>query len=161
MVEDTLYEGAKTITLAKHATRGDALDRNLPHLTPDERAGPVAFVRRMLERYGDDLLRVVLFGSKARANFDDESDLDVLVVIRVPDNDYWQRWREITDLTTRLLLETGVNISALVCDEVRYQWWAAHRAPIYNSIQRDGVELWMRDRELSALSSVWNIICAR
>jgi predicted nucleotidyltransferase len=149
------------MTLVKHATRWDTLDRNLPHLTPDERAGLVAFVRRMLERYGDDLLRVVLFGSKARANFDDESDLDVLVVIRVPDNDYWQRWREITDLTTRLLLETGVNISALVCDEVRYQWWAAHRAPIYNSIQRDGVELWMRDRELSALSPVCNIICAR
>jgi predicted nucleotidyltransferase len=144
------------LTLAKHATRWDALDRNLPHPTPEERAGLAAFVDHMLERYGDDLLRVVLFGSKARANFDDESDLDVLVVVRVPDDDYWQRWREITDLTTRLLLETGVNISALVCDEVRYQWWAAHRAPIYNSIQRDGVKIFP-----NASSSVWNTICTR
>jgi predicted nucleotidyltransferase len=144
VVRRTFCEGTEIVTLAKHATRWDALDRSLPHLTPDERAGLVAFVDHMLERYGDDLLRVMLFGSKARANFDEESDLDVLVVVRIPHNNHWHLWREITDLTTRLLLETGVNISALVCDEVRYQWWATHRAPIYNSIQRDGIKIWTK-----------------
>jgi predicted nucleotidyltransferase len=125
------------MTLTSRAVREETLAERLPYLTPDERAGLVALVDRLRQRYGDDLLRVVLFGSKARGDFDDESDLDVLVVVR--NDDYWGCWREITDLTTRLLLETGVNISALVRDEVSYQWWVSHRAPIYNSIQREGV----------------------
>ena len=74
----------------------------------------------------------------------------MLVVVRA--KDYWNCWREITDLTTQLLLETGVNLSALVRDETRYQWWAVHHAPIYNSIQREGVEVWTRHSEPSLLS---------
>ncbi len=127
------------MTLTSRAVREETLAERLPYLTSNERAGLVALVDCLRQRYGDDLLRVVLFGSKARGNFDAESDLDVLVVVR--NDDYWGCWREITDLTTRLLLETGVNISALVRDEVSYQWWVSHRAPIYNSIQREGVEV--------------------
>ena len=111
-------------------------------LTPGEQAGVESFVAHLRQRYGDELLRVVLFGSKARGDSDADSDLDVLVVLR--SDGTWDRWREITDLTTRLLLETGVNISALVRDETCYQWWATHHAPIYNTIQRDGVELWTK-----------------
>jgi predicted nucleotidyltransferase len=123
------------------STQGD----RLRHLTPGERAALETFVARLRQRYGDDLLRVVLFGSKARGNCDDESDLDVLVVLH--GQDYWDCWREITDLTTWLLLETGVNISALVRDQAGYRWWATHHAPIYNSIRRDGVEIWIKPSE--------------
>jgi predicted nucleotidyltransferase len=115
-----------------------------PDLRPDERVSLAAFVERLRQRYGEDLLRVVLFGSKARGDFDAESDVDVLVVLR--DGGHWQRLAEISDLTSQLLLESSVNISPLVCDLARYCWWAEHHAPIYNSIQRDGVELWTKRR---------------
>ena len=128
----------------------NTLNERQAQLTTREQAALAALVDRLRQRYGDDLLRVVLFGSKARGDFDAESDLDVLVVVRA--KDYWSCWREITDLTTQLLLETGVNLSALVRDETRYQWWAVHHAPIYNSIQRDGVEVWTRHSEPSLLS---------
>ncbi len=123
-------------------------NKPLSSLQPNERAGLAAFIEQLRARYGDDLLRVVLFGSKARGDFDVESDVDVLVVLR--EKDHWKRWDEITDLTSQLLLETGANISALVCDVARYRWWAEHRAPIYNSIQRDGVDLWTRASEQSS-----------
>jgi len=58
-----------------------------PDLRPNERAGLAAFLERLRQRYGDDLLRVVLFGSKARGDFDTESDVDVLVVLR--ERDRW------------------------------------------------------------------------
>jgi len=127
----------------------NTLNERQAHLTTREQAALAALVDRLRQRYGDDLLRVVLFGSKARGDFDAESDF-VLVVVRA--KDYWSCWREITDLTTQLLLETGVNLSALVRDETRYQWWAVHHAPIYNSIQREGVEVWTRHSEPSLLS---------
>ena len=127
------------------ARQGVEQRRRLSRLTANERAGLAAFVERLRQRYGDDLLRVALFGSKARGDFDAESDVDVLVLVR--DGDHWQRLAEISDLTSQLLLESGVNISPLVCDVTRYRWWAEHHAPIYNSIQRDGVELWTKRNE--------------
>ena len=126
----------------------DILEARLSH---GERTALAVFIDHLRQRYGDGLLRVVLFGSKARGDFDGESDLDVLVVVRAQDD--WRCWEEITDLTSRLLLDTGVNISALVRDEARYQWWTTHHAPIYNSIQRDGVELWTMPSESSLPSA--------
>ena len=93
-------------------------------LSPSERAALTVFIDHLRQRYGDGLLRVVLFGSQARGDSDSESDLDVLVVVRAQDE--WRCVNEITDLTSRLLLDTGINISALVRDEARYQWWATH-----------------------------------
>jgi uncharacterized protein len=136
------------VTATSHAIPENAL---VERLSPGERAALTAFIDYLRQRYGDGLLRVVLFGSKARGDFDSESDLDVLVVMRGQDD--WRFWEEITDLPTRLLLDTGVNISALVRGEARYQWLATHHAPIYNSIQRDGVELWTMPSE-SSLPSV-------
>jgi len=136
------------LTATSHVIPENAL---VERLSPSERAALTVFIDHLRQRYGDGLLRVVLFGSKARGNFDSESDLDVLVVVRGQDE--WRCEDEITDLTSRLLLDTGVNISALVRDEARYQWLATHHAPIYNSIQRDGVELWTMPSE-SSLPSV-------
>ena len=130
--------GAGTVTLTRYALP-NVREERLGHLTLDEQTALAVLVAHLRQRYGDDLLRVTLYGSKSRGDFDAESDLDVLVVVRA--QDYWGCWREITDLTSQLLLETGVNISALVRDETRYQWWKTHHAPIYNSIRRDGVDL--------------------
>jgi len=124
----------------RHRQRG-----HRPDLQPVERSSLTKFVERLRQRYGEELLRVVLFGSKARGDSDAESDVDVLVVLR--DGERWQRLAEISDMTSQLLVESSVNISPLVCDVARYRWWAEHHAPIYNSIQRDGVELWTKHSE--------------
>ena len=44
------------------------------------------FVERLREVEGDNLLSVVLFGSMARNDFDDESDTDIFVLLREGNN---------------------------------------------------------------------------
>lgn len=118
------------------------LDERLAHLTPNERAALAALVDRLRQRYGDDLLRVVLFGSKARGDFDDESDLDVLIVVRMPDNDYWRHWREIHNATYDLDLEHDVVLSLMIKDEPDYARMRQWNLLINRNIEQDGVELW-------------------
>jgi predicted nucleotidyltransferase len=80
------------------AVSGETLAQCLSHLTPNERAGLAAFIHRLHQDYGANLLRVILFGSKARGDCDDQSDLDVLVVVHISGEDYWQHWRRIVDM---------------------------------------------------------------
>lgn len=121
----------------------------LRHLTSQEKAALSEFIARLRDEYADKVMLVVLFGSKVRGDFDEESDLDVLVVVE--GDDRWPYWREITDLTSDLLLDYGVNISALVFNEEHYRWLMEHQTPIYNNTSREGALLWMKKRgELSS-----------
>jgi len=117
----------------------------LRHLTSREKAALSEFVARLREKYADEVMLVVLFGSKVRGDFDEESDLDLLVVVE--GNDRWPYWRVITDLTSDLLLDYEVNMSALVFDEEHYQWLMEHRIPIYNNTTGKGVLVWMKKRD--------------
>jgi predicted nucleotidyltransferase len=84
---------AETRTPTGRALRGRPLQVRQAHLMPAERGSPMAFVDRLRQRYGDDLLRVVLFGSKVRWDLDDETDFDLRVVARAMD--WWRCWREV------------------------------------------------------------------
>jgi hypothetical protein len=130
------------MTLTSRAVREETLAERLPYLTPDERAGLVALVDRLRQRYGDDLLRVVLFGSKARGDFDDESDLDVLVVVRMSDDDYWRYWNEIVDVAWGIELAYSIVTSLVIKSEHDYATMREHQLLLARNIERDGVELW-------------------
>jgi predicted nucleotidyltransferase len=106
------------------------------------------FVARLREKYAGEVVLVVLFGSKVRGDFDEESDLDVLVVVE--GDDRWPYWHDITDLTSDLLLDYEVNISALVFDEEHYRWLMEHRTPIYNNTTGEGVLVWTKKRDESS-----------
>ena len=56
--------------------------KRLPFLEPVVKDTLEAFVRRLREVEGENLLRVVLFGSMARGDSDEESDTDVFVLLR-------------------------------------------------------------------------------
>jgi len=124
----------------------------LAHLTENERRALAELVERLRQRYGDNLSRVVLFGSKARGDFDEESDLDVLVVVRIPDEVYLQRRREIVSWTVDLMLEYGPVISTHIYDEPAYAQLRRWNTLLNRNIERDGIELWtsMQSAPLSA-----------
>jgi predicted nucleotidyltransferase len=58
----------------------------LHHLTTHERSVLTKFLSRLRERCGDRIAHVWLFGSKARGDFDEESDVDLLIAARNGDD---------------------------------------------------------------------------
>ena len=67
---------------------------------------------RLQEILGDNLVEVILFGSYARGDAREGSDVDVLVVTRrkpTPEEDW-----ELGELMTDLVLEYGVVVSLIV-----------------------------------------------
>lgn len=86
----------------------------LPWLSPVERRALADFAADLHSRYGSRIRRLVLFGSRARGEGDEESDLDVAVIFA--DVDAPLR-REIYDLATEVRLMTEIPISPLVLSE--------------------------------------------
>ena len=50
---------------------------------------------------------------------------------------------EISMACFDIMLETEVILSPLVMDEETYEWHKKYRDPLYNQIQKDGIDLWM------------------
>ncbi|MDT7855152.1 nucleotidyltransferase domain-containing protein [Rubrivirga sp. S365] len=106
----------------------------MPATLPD---GFLPALRRRLEaHYGDRLVRAVLFGSYARGEATEESDVDVLVQLR-GDVNAWREYGELSEITLDLLFEYGELVSFVVVDdEIWERGWS-----FVQNVQEDGVSI--------------------
>ncbi len=86
--------------------------------------------------YGNRVERVVLFGSRARGDEQDDSDYDVAVFLRDL-NDRWAEADKIAIAAMNVFDETGALIHAMPYREGAYQ----ERTPLMHEVRREGVDL--------------------
>jgi uncharacterized protein len=88
--------------------------------------------------YGADLLKIVLFGSRARGDAGPDSDIDLAVVLRGIRDRAAERDR-LADIAYYAIVETSVDVQALVVSEDEWEHPELHRNPnLIRAIQRDG-----------------------
>jgi len=92
---------------------------------------------RLAEHYGERLAKVVLFGSQARGDAAEDSDIDVLVVLRGEVEAGAELW-EISAITSELSLRSEHVISTTVIPERLYQRRASG---FMGNIRHDGISL--------------------
>ena len=83
----------------------------------------------LAEIYGDKLKAVYLYGSYARGDYRDGSDVDVMIVLR----NYRSYGKEIDrtgKLTSNLSLEYGISISRTVTKEIQ---WKSSNTPCFKT----------------------------
>ena len=90
---------------------------------------------------GDKLEKVYLFGSYARGDYDDESDIDIMVLADVPLEDTNKTGRAIDSLTGDLDLEYDVVISLHVTSSGNFHKYV-DVLPYYMNVVREGVVLY-------------------
>jgi predicted nucleotidyltransferase len=111
----------------------------LKYLADHEQAALREFLTKLREQHGSEVVLVSLFGSKVRGDFDEESDIDVLLVV---ENRNSQLWEDIVEIETELMLKYGAVVSSLIMGRDNYEWHLRHRAPLYRSIERERIGLW-------------------
>jgi predicted nucleotidyltransferase len=92
----------------------------------------------LVERFGDRLLRLVLFGSQARGEAGPDSDVDVLAIVR--DLTGTER-REIYEIGAEVYMETRVHVAPLAMSELEYAELERLERLLPNEIARDGIAL--------------------
>lgn len=96
-----------------------------------------ALKQRLREIYGNRLVRVVLFGSRARGTAAPASDIDILIVLS-DSVDPGVEIERTGESTAALSLEHNVVIS---CSFVSSQRFDSERSPLLINVHREGVSL--------------------
>lgn len=111
----------------------------LTQLRPSERAAVADYLARLRALFGERVLRVILFGSRARGDGDRESDLDLLVVV---DDGDWRFHDQIADESVEPWLTHRSLISPITMDCKEYEQLQEWRTLFFRNLERDGIELW-------------------
>lgn len=106
-------------------------------LSPNQQQA-LAEVRRRLLNYFD-VEEIVLYGSVARGEADQESDLDLLVVTAKPLTRIERH--KITDAVFEVNLRLDTNLSTLVVDRDSWEAGIVSVLPIRDEILEEGIPL--------------------
>ena len=99
-----------------------------------------AITREYQELFGSQLKKVYLYGSYARGDYDDESDIDVVGIVDYDDEELSEANRKLIRTASDLNLEYDVMLSPTTIPAKRfYEYQDA--LPYFRNILTEGVEL--------------------
>ena len=105
-------------------------------LTPDEQAWLNAYIKALDAQFSEMIEDIIVYGSRARGTATQDSDLDIIVIIREGD---WKIKQAVA--SPGYLLATGTQVvPSLLVFTLRE--WEDHRlmeAPFWQIVIRDGV----------------------
>ena len=94
----------------------------------------------LLAIFGDKLKQIILYGSHARGDFNSESDIDVMVLVEMADDEIIMNREEIMELGAELSYDNDTMISIIVKDIDHFNSWLPVY-PFYENIMKEGVEV--------------------
>ena len=92
------------------------------------------FVRRVMEKYRNKIDNIILFGSVARGEAKEDSDIDILVVWN---GNEAEGWRAMTGLAFDVLLDAGeyISIKVLGLDDLKVE------NPFVKNVMAEGIKI--------------------
>ena len=90
--------------------------------------------------FGQKLSAVKLYGSYARGDFDDESDIDIIIIADISPEERVSYRNQIFDYIYDLNLEYGVLLSIFIQDKSTFERYK-DSYPFYKNIESEGVDL--------------------
>lgn len=98
------------------------------------------FAREAKKIYGTALYDVILYGSCARGDYADDSDIDIMVLLDVVQEKIGETRKQILDISDQLDLEYDVVLAPVVQNYQLYQKYMSVSG-FYQNVQREGVSV--------------------
>ena len=94
--------------------------------------------------YGDVIEEIILYGSYVRGQEMPESDIDIAVILRLPDTD--ELHRKMIDIVVDNELDLEITLSVITIEEDNLNEWKS-TLPFYKNLLKEGISIWKNEQE--------------
>lgn len=88
----------------------------------------------------DKMSKVILYGSYARGDYHENSDIDIMILTSLTDYEIEKIENKIFDLAFDFQMKYLVDISVVIKNEEQFNYWLG-ALPFYDNVQREGIVL--------------------
>lgn len=113
-------------------------EEDIQSLTSDERKAISLLKKSLQEKFG--LVKLILFGSKARGDHTPDSDVDLLALVKEP------KTQELRSAVSETQFEILLQVDApIMCKVENYDDWVNGKGevwlPLRDNVEREGLEI--------------------
>ncbi|MBQ8699948.1 MAG: nucleotidyltransferase domain-containing protein, partial [Schwartzia sp.] len=91
------------------------------------------YANTVKEIYGNTLNKIILYGSYARGDYKNDSDIDIMILLNVPHEQERDKIRELIDATCDFNMEHNLDIQPIPKSDTLFQKWQ-NVLPFYKNI---------------------------
>lgn len=99
-----------------------------------------SFVEEMKIIFGKSLKKIILYGSYARGDNQENSDMDIMILTTLTDNEIRAIENQVYDIAYDYELSDRVQISVNIKNEEHFNYWLG-ALPYYDNIRKEGIVL--------------------
>lgn len=96
------------------------------------------FSLQLRKLLGSSLSKVILYGSYARGDNHDFSDVDLMILVKMSDSEIKRIENDVYDIAFEIEIETGIDMSPIIKNEAQYEYWV-DTLPFYRNVRDEGV----------------------
>ena len=98
------------------------------------------FAKSVRKMMGNSLDSVIVYGSYARGDYSELSDIDVMLLVSLGEEEIKKISDQISDLAFDFMMKYGVDISPVITNTDHFNYWADN-LPYYRNVRDEGVKL--------------------
>lgn len=98
------------------------------------------FAKSVRKILGNSLDSVIVYGSYARGDYSELSDIDVMLLVSLGEEEIKKISDQISDLAFDFMMKYGVDISPVITNIDHFNYWVDN-LPYYRNIRDEGVRL--------------------
>ena len=95
---------------------------------------------KMREIFGDKLVSVILYGSYARGDYEDFSDIDIMALVDMDKMELGKHRRKVSSFSSNIGLEYDVLLCIKLQDKETFNKWQ-YDLPFFMNVKREGIIL--------------------
>ena len=99
------------------------------------------YVQEIIKIYGSHLKRIILYGSYARGDFREDSDVDIMILLDLTDMESKAYFDQLIKVTFDFNMEYGLDIKPIAKSLEHFRKWV-NAYPFYTNISKEGVLLY-------------------
>ncbi len=99
------------------------------------------YIEKVKNIYNQSICKIILYGSYARGDFKSDSDIDIMVLVKLTDEEIKKLRRQLSDMTFDYNLDNDLDIKPMVVGIDHFEYWK-QCYPFYSNVIQEGVVLY-------------------